>query len=68
MNTHLPPQWDKRLLAACNSRGWDTGRFQPEPLRLLTAWARSEGGKATWNPLNTTLRLPGSTDYNSIGV
>lgn len=73
--THLPPQWDKRLLAMLNARGWDAGKFAPEALRLLAAWARAEGGTATWNPLNSTSRLvqdgrawQTSPDYNSTGV
>lgn len=35
---------------------------------FLAAWAECEGGTARYNPLNTTLRLPGSTHYNSAGV
>lgn len=66
--THLPPQWRQRVLAIVNGHGWDTGQFAPESLRLLAAWAQAEGGNARWNPLNTTFRLPGSTDYNSAGV
>lgn len=67
-NQHLPPQWRQRLLAIVNGHGWDTGQFAPESLRLLAAWAQAEGGNARWNPLNTTLKLAGSTDYNSAGV
>lgn len=32
------------------------------------SWIRAEGGEANWNPLNTTQKMPGSTDYNSVGV
>lgn len=35
---------------------------------VFMAWAQSEGGDAYWNMLNTTLRQPGSTNYNSVGV
>src|SRR5262245_54847945 len=34
----------------------------------MVAWMRSEGGGATFNPMNTTDRMPGSTSYNSAGV
>ena len=42
----------------------------PSPARVafLRAWAACEGGDARWNPMNTTLRLPGSTSYNRAGV
>lgn len=36
--------------------------------RALAAEAQSEGGGAKNNLYNTTLRLPGSTSYNSVGV
>ena len=32
------------------------------------SWIQAEGGTARWNPLNTTQRMPGSWDYNSVGV
>ncbi len=34
------------------------------------SWAQAEGGNAKFNPLNTTLDtgVPGTTDYNSVGV
>jgi hypothetical protein len=59
---HLPPQWRERLLALLNAK------VSPENLRLLSAWARVEGGAAVMNPLNTTYGLPGSTHYNELGV
>lgn len=37
-------------------------------LWALVAWMQAEGGNARFNPLNTTLKMPGSTDYNSVGV
>lgn len=66
--THLPPQWEYAVLALVRSRGWTTGQFEPEALRLLRAWATAEGGNAQWNPLNTTERYKGSWNYNTTGV
>lgn len=66
--THLPPNWRQRLLAMLTGHGWLTGQFSPQALRLLTAWQQAEGGDASWNALNTTLKLPGSSGYNSAGV
>jgi len=40
-------------------------------LHTRRAWAaelQAEGGNAKNNPTNTTLKLPGSTNYNSVGV
>lgn len=37
-------------------------------LTFLRAWRQAEGGKATYNPFNTTWKKPGTTDYNSHGV
>lgn len=37
-------------------------------LWALVSWMQAEGGTASYNPLNTTLEMPGSTDYNSVGV
>lgn len=68
MADHLPPQWRQRVLAGINGHGWNNGTFYPEGLRLFDAWAQAEGGTARWNPLNCTLHLPGSTNYNSVGV
>lgn len=34
----------------------------------IIAQIQAEGGKARFNPLNTTLKVPGSTDYNSVPV
>lgn len=61
-DTHLPPYWREHLLAVIG------GHADTEKLRFLDAWATAEGGTARWNPLNTTLDLPGATDYNSAGV
>jgi hypothetical protein len=35
---------------------------------FLVAWSQVEGTKAQYNPLATTLRQPGSTSFNSVGV
>lgn len=35
---------------------------------FLEAWKKAEGTSAKYNPLATTLTLPGSSDFNSIGV
>ena len=37
-------------------------------LWALVSWMQAEGGSARFNPLNTTLKKPGATDYNSVGV
>lgn len=34
----------------------------------VEAWVRREGGGGVNNPLNTTLRMPGSSSFNSVGV
>ena len=36
--------------------------------RALVCWIHAEGTAAVWNPLATTQRMPGSTDFNSVGV
>lgn len=59
-NTHLPRDWDSKLVVMVG------GRFDPEKGRFLAAWSRTEGGSATWNPLNSTFDLPGSTLYNKV--
>jgi hypothetical protein len=33
-------------------------------LAVLHAWAKAEGGTASWNPFNTTKTAPGATAYN----
>jgi hypothetical protein len=35
---------------------------------FMYAWRQAEGGKAEFNPFNTTKRMPNTTDYNSVGV
>lgn len=40
----------------------------PELMRFARAWRLSEGGKASWNPWNTTWTRGKASDYNSVGV
>lgn len=35
---------------------------------FLLAWRQAEGGKATFNPFNTTQKAEGATNYNKVGV
>ncbi len=44
------------------------GAVTREHVIAFLSWRLSEGGAARFNPLNTTYRLQGSTDYNSVGV
>lgn len=37
-------------------------------INSILAWIHREGGGGANNPLNTTLRMPGSTSFNSVGV
>lgn len=37
-------------------------------LVVVVAWQVQEFTQAAWNPLATTHRMPGSTDFNSVGV
>jgi hypothetical protein len=55
-------EWRVGLLAGLELRP------TPARMRFLAAWAECEGGHAEFNPLNTTMRLPGSSNYNSVGV
>ena len=50
-DTHLPPNWERRLLALVGAPG------TVENVRFLKAWATAEGGVAKWNPLNVTYQL-----------
>ncbi len=55
--------WARALLAAGGwpATGCNTGAIQ--------AWERAEGSTPAWhNPLDTTLREPGSRPVNSVGV
>jgi hypothetical protein len=40
----------------------------PQNVASIEAWAHREGGGGANNPLNTTLGMPGATDFNSVGV
>lgn len=61
-DTHHPPYWRQHLLAVLGAP------LHAESLRFLEAWANAEGGTARWNPLNSTLELPGATVYNTFVV
>lgn len=37
-------------------------------MAYLYAWRQAEGGKAAFNPFNTTQKAEGATNYNSVGV
>ena len=37
-------------------------------LVAMVAWQAAEGTQASWNPLATTLQMPGSIPFNSVGV
>jgi hypothetical protein len=37
-------------------------------VQSIIAWAHREGGGGANNPLNTTLGMPGATNFNSVGV
>jgi hypothetical protein len=39
-----------------------------ENMVLVVAWQVQEFTQAAWNPLATTHRMVGSTDFNSVGV
>ena len=39
-----------------------------ENLVVTIAWQAQEGTQAAWNPLATTHRMDGSTDFNNVGV
>jgi hypothetical protein len=37
-------------------------------IQFMKSWRQHEGGKASWNPLNTTLNSPNSQPYNYVSV
>jgi hypothetical protein len=39
-----------------------------ENIRAVVAWQEAEGTRASFNPLATTQRSDGATDFNSVGV
>lgn len=72
--THLPEHWIEKLCVDLSIPGWLTGDFPHEVVRFFTAWEKAEGGKATWNPINTTDHIQDAwgrwqgTDLNSVTV
>lgn len=67
-HTHIPDHFIPRFMGMLElARTHEVERF-------ITAWIRSEGGNARWNPLNSSLKLSGTVnwteakDYNSIPV
>ena len=40
----------------------------PANIQSIMGWMQREGGGGANNPLNTTLPMPGATDFNSVGV
>lgn len=65
-NISTPTEWAQALLAQLGDPQ------TPSNIEFLVSWAAMEGGNwhntASYNPLNTTLRLTGSTSMNSVGV
>ena len=61
-----PESWGRALLAQLGDQA------TPENVRAVVAWERAEGGhwanSARYNPLNTTLPMPGSWAVNAVGV
>jgi hypothetical protein len=39
-----------------------------ENLKFLVAWRQSEGKAGKYNPFNTTQKMPGATNFNTVGV
>lgn len=54
--------WQQRLLSAIGAPASKSN------LTFLDAWARAEGGNASFNPMNTTQPFSGAGNYNSVGV
>jgi hypothetical protein len=55
-------RWANRFVEEINAAHCDRNAW------ALISWIQAEGGTAQWNPLNTTQRMPGSWDYNWVGV
>lgn len=51
----------------CLGVGVEIERYDEAQLAVV-CWIAAEGGYARFNPLNTTLWVPGCTNYNSVGV
>lgn len=54
--------WTRDLLALLGAPG------SLANVLALIAQIQAEGGNAAFNPLNTTLPMPGATDYNTVHV
>lgn len=54
--------WTRDLLTMLGAPG------SLENAVAIIAQCQAEGGSARFNPLNCTVKAPGSTDYNSVGV
>jgi hypothetical protein len=39
-----------------------------ENMLFMYAWRQAEGGEASFNPFNTTMKMPGATNFNNAGV
>lgn len=60
---YLPDyQFYRKLLTLLNAPHSD------ENFKFLYAWRQSEGKAGKYNPFNTTQKMPGATDFNSVGV
>lgn len=59
----IQPIDHQQVISILTSRNFPSSAVVP-----LTTWADYEGGTARYNPLNTTLRMMGSTNYNDVGV
>lgn len=72
--THIPQNWIQKLCVLLSIDGWLHGTFPHEVVRFFTAWAQAEGGKAEWDPLNTTTHITEDgeawqgADYNGVHV
>lgn len=58
--------WD--TFTRSNEASKPTPTLTVDHLRFMHAWRLAEGGKATWNPWNTTWRGGSIKTYNSAGV
>lgn len=71
---HLPQHWIEKVCVLLSIPGWLTGEYPHQVMRFFTAWAQAEGGKAQWNPINTTDHISDAwgpwqgTDLNSVTV
>lgn len=63
-----PGGWAQAVLAAIGAPNDPNTPQGQRNIDFLEAQAKAEGTSATYNPLATTLTLPGSTDFNAAGV